>query len=354
MQNRASHWETLYGQTPILDAPRIFAGISQSAFMTDYLSAVLERTPRGERSLETGIGSGHGSIWLSLRGVLAEGIDNASGIVERAIQVNSLLGGAARFRGGNIFDLYSPGAPRYATIHHQGLLEHFTLPEVRAILAQQVALADYVVFSVPSVHYPFGGGEFGDERLLPLEVWEEAVAPFEVEQLCYYGDPQNGAREHVLGVLRGQPATNDLVAIMTAYRNSLPRGVTAVVLAMDEETNIGDCLRTLQWCDQAVCVVMDSHDKTEEIARSLGAHIIRHPVVKPFDRARNPGIFAAEYSHIIVVDADERIPTRLAESLRQIVEDGRDDFAAMRIPFRHHFAGHWMQCLYPGFIRSNT
>ena len=182
-------WDQMYRQTPLAEVPRHFAGMQNSPFLLEYLTKVLTLCPPGARSCETGIGSGYGAIWLSLRGVAAEGIDYAPGIVERGRQINNILNGNASFRVGDLFDLYQEDGGRpYQVIHHQGVLEHFTVPQIRAALAQQVASAQWVVFSVPSVYYPFEP-EFGDERLLPLEEWERILSPFAVEELRYYGDP---------------------------------------------------------------------------------------------------------------------------------------------------------------------
>ena len=124
--------------------------------------------PQVGRTLETGIGSGYGAIWLSERGIQAEGIDYSETIVERTKQINKLLQGTAQFRFGDIFDFYWADSSHYDVIHHQGVLEHFTVPQIRAALSQQVVRANHVVFSVPSVNYPFDP-EFGDERLMTVE-----------------------------------------------------------------------------------------------------------------------------------------------------------------------------------------
>lgn len=157
--------------------------MANSAFMMTYLTTILRLCPDGGRTLETGVGSGHGALWLSLRGVRAEGLDYSPGIVERARQVNNLLGGSAQFRRGDLFELYDENADRCAVIHHQGMLEHFTVPQIHAALAQQVGLANWVVFSVPSVYYPFYP-EFGDERLMSIEEWQRVLAPFDVEDFA--------------------------------------------------------------------------------------------------------------------------------------------------------------------------
>ncbi|HEV2473183.1 MAG TPA: class I SAM-dependent methyltransferase, partial [Chthonomonadales bacterium] len=188
-----SRWEEIYNRIPLQDVPRHYAGISQSPFLMEYLTTVLRLCPKGDRTLETGIGSGYGAVWLSRRGCVSEGIDSSPRIVERARQVNNWLAGRAEFRVGDLFDLRNRGRERYRVIHHQGVLEHFTAPQIRAALAQQALLADRVVFSVPGAHYPFEP-EYGDERLLPVEVWRWILEPFDVQELRYYGDPQLGGK----------------------------------------------------------------------------------------------------------------------------------------------------------------
>ena len=217
----ANRWNQVYNQTPLIHVPYHFANMANSAFMMTYLTTIHRLCPSGGRTLETGVGSGHGAIWLSLRGIRAEGLDYSPGIVERARAVNNLLGGSAQFRLGDLFELNCDDAQRFDVIHHQGVLEHFTVPQIHAALAQQVALANWVVFSVPSVYYPFDP-EFGDERLMPIEEWARILAPFAVEELRYYGDVQNGENEHVLCVLRGEPTSK---AHLPAKRRPLPETV---------------------------------------------------------------------------------------------------------------------------------
>ena len=91
------YWARLYNRTPLRDVPLHWANMRRSPFLMDYLATVLRCCPDGGRTLETGVGSGFGAIWLSLRGIFAEGIDYAPGIVERAMQVNNILHGGATF-----------------------------------------------------------------------------------------------------------------------------------------------------------------------------------------------------------------------------------------------------------------
>jgi glycosyltransferase involved in cell wall biosynthesis len=343
----------MYNQTPLCDVPRHFASLSHAPFLMQYLATVLRHCPSGGRTLETGIGSGYGAIWLSLRGIAAEGIDYAPGIVERARQINNILSGRARFETGDLFSLYAPAfdAPRarYNVIHHQGVLEHFTVPQIRAALAQQVASADWVVFSVPSVYYPFEP-EFGDERLLPLEEWVDILQPFQVSELKYYGDSRLGEQEHLLCVLRGQEVDDKLRSLMAVPSEPYAQGISAIVHTRDEERHIEACLQTLQgWTDEIIVCDMESRDNTVEIARRYTDKIIVHPHIANFDRARNVSAMRAQYQWVFYLDADERVPEALGSALRHLTETKGDEFEGLLLPFRHHFAGRWMHSLYPGY-----
>src|SRR5579884_1545385 len=109
MAARADRWTALYSEAPLCEVPYHFANTRNSPFTLDYFDTVLRHCPPGARTLETGVGSGFGAIWLSLRGCKAEGIDYSAAIVERARQVNGILGGSARFRCGDLFQLYEEG-----------------------------------------------------------------------------------------------------------------------------------------------------------------------------------------------------------------------------------------------------
>ncbi len=250
-----------------------------------------------------------------------------------------------------MFNLYAEDSPRYEVIHHHGALAHHHSPQVRALLAQQVAMANSVIFSVPSAYYP-NGGETGDERLLTTEVWREILSPFQIEELCYYGTPQNDNREYILCILRGQPVTQELLSLMKVPDEPYKRGITAIVLARNEERHIRACLESLAFCDERLVIDMQSEDSTAELAAGAGARVLSHPVIQPFDRARNLGISVALYSRILILDSDERAPPLLAADLRSIAENDTPETAEAMLPFRHHFSGHWMRCLYPGYTSA--
>jgi glycosyltransferase involved in cell wall biosynthesis len=113
---------------------------------------------------------------------------------------------------------------------------------------------------------------------------------------------------------------------------------SAIILTQNEEAQIRDCLTHLGWCEERILVDMHSHDKTRERAEGLATKILLQEAVPYFDAARNRGIEAATGDWILVVDADEVVPTNLAKSLS---EQARNvgDAAGIWIPLMHYCFG---------------
>jgi glycosyltransferase involved in cell wall biosynthesis len=198
-----SRWAEIYRRVNLSQIPGHFQTFTNMPFLARYLETVRSCCSPGASVLETGVGFGYGAIWLSFRGALATGIDYSQEIVDRANRINQCLNGSAFFYFGDMFRLKEYVRSEYDVIFHQGVLEHFSDDEIRDILSQQIEIGRQVVFSVPSVYYPFEK-EFGNERNLSLEEWEAILKDFSIEKLSYYGDPNLSGREHIMGIIRGR------------------------------------------------------------------------------------------------------------------------------------------------------
>jgi len=93
--------------------------------------------------------------------------------------------------------------------------------------------------------------------------------------------------------------------------------LSAVVTTFNEEHNIGECLASLEWCEEIVVVDSYSTDHTPEIARA-------HPKVRFFQRpyygsasAKNWAIDQTRFDWILILDADERCTPRLQEEMER-------------------------------------
>jgi len=96
--------------------------------------------------------------------------------------------------------------------------------------------------------------------------------------------------------------------------------VSAVITTFNEEHNIGDCLASLEWCDEIVVLDSYSTDRTPEVARA-------HPKVRFFQRpyygsasAKNWATDQTRFDWILIFDADERCTPQLqAEMERELL-----------------------------------
>jgi glycosyltransferase involved in cell wall biosynthesis len=126
--------------------------------------------------------------------------------------------------------------------------------------------------------------------------------------------------------------------------------VSALVLTLNEEINLPNCLESLSWCDDIVVLDSYSTDRTEEVARSAGARFIQ----RKFDNYathRNFGLNEIEYKHlwVLMLDADEVIPPELREEIQNIIKIADDETCLYLVRRKDFFMGSWIRrsCGYP-------
>lgn len=117
--------------------------------------------------------------------------------------------------------------------------------------------------------------------------------------------------------------------------------ISAVINTINEEKNIVDCLKSLDWVDEIVVVDMDSDDKTKELCYKYTKNVFNHKRTGYVEPARNFAIKQAKGDWILIVDADERIPKQLAARLYEIASDGNVNF--VRIPRKNLIFNEWLQ-----------
>ncbi|MBN2303306.1 MAG: glycosyltransferase family 2 protein [Anaerolineae bacterium] len=98
--------------------------------------------------------------------------------------------------------------------------------------------------------------------------------------------------------------------------------LAAMIIALNEETHIRDCIASVQWTDRVV-VILDprSQDRTRELAETAGADIIENPF-QNFAQQRNDALDAVEAEWILFVDADERSSPAQAAEIRTLIAKG--------------------------------
>jgi len=120
--------------------------------------------------------------------------------------------------------------------------------------------------------------------------------------------------------------------------------VSVLILTLNEEANLGECLDSCSWSDDIV--VFDSHstDRTREIALAKGARFLE----RRFDNyaaQRNAALSTVAYTHpwVLMVDADERVPADLAVEISAAVRDVGAEVVMFRMRRKDFFLGKWLK-----------
>jgi glycosyltransferase involved in cell wall biosynthesis len=100
--------------------------------------------------------------------------------------------------------------------------------------------------------------------------------------------------------------------------------LSALVVARNEEAQLGACLERLRFADEIVVVLDRSTDRSAEIARNVGARVLEGAWELEGPR-RNAGLDACRCDWIVEIDADERVPPALAGAIRAAIGTGAHD-----------------------------
>jgi len=103
----------------------------------------------------------------------------------------------------------------------------------------------------------------------------------------------------------------------------LPFGISACLIARDEQALIGRCLESLVELDQVVVADTGSNDKTAAVAAGMGAEVVRLGRHEPFHfgEARQAALDRAGFLWILSIDVDEILLPGGAARLRQLAAD---------------------------------
>ncbi len=128
--------------------------------------------------------------------------------------------------------------------------------------------------------------------------------------------------------------------------------VSILLLTLNEEDNLPECLRSVRWSDDVV--VLDSHssDGTVKIAEEFGARVVQ----RRFDNWSAHQNWALEhiaFKHpwVFYLDADERMTEELKDELHNIAIDSKRLPVAYYCGRRNMLMGRWIRhAMPPGMV----
>lgn len=129
--------------------------------------------------------------------------------------------------------------------------------------------------------------------------------------------------------------------------------VSVVVLARNEERNLGRCLPALAFADEVVVVDDLSADSTADVAARNGACVVQHKMVSFADQ-RNWAMESAGLRHewVLHLDADEVVTPELAAELAERLKAVAPGTAGFQLARKTMLGERWLRfsATYPVYV----
>jgi len=159
-----------------------------------YLSTLTRLLNPGDKILEAGCGLGIDGVYLSHLKYKVKAVDNNEKVLKLAKHHNNYFHGSVEFDLQDIFNLNFK-EKEFKVSFSQGVLEHFNPIKIKKALKEQLRVADYVLFSVPSINMIKISGHsksFGDENYWLLYEWLKIIKDFNLVDYNGYGFNRTG------------------------------------------------------------------------------------------------------------------------------------------------------------------
>ena len=136
--------------------------------------------------------------------------------------------------------------------------------------------------------------------------------------------------------------------------------LSAVISVHNEESQLAECLKTLEFADEIVVLLDKCTDDSEVVARKFTNRIV--PGAWPKEGARrNAGIEACTGDWVFEIDADERVTEGLSREIRHVVETSSADWHEVPVDnyigerlVRWGWGASFGKAAYPGLFRRGV
>lgn len=119
--------------------------------------------------------------------------------------------------------------------------------------------------------------------------------------------------------------------------------ISVLILTLNEEVNIANCIASLPWRSDLWVLDSGSSDRTTAIAAGMGAQIAERRFTD-YAEQRNFGLGLPTGEWIVMLDADERMTPELADEIESHVASVGDLSTAMfRVRRKDMFMGRWLR-----------
>ena len=116
--------------------------------------------------------------------------------------------------------------------------------------------------------------------------------------------------------------------------------LSVVIITLNEEPKIKDCLESVAWADEIIVVDSFSKDNTVEIAGNYTDKIYQREFAG-FGEQKNFALSKASGDWILSIDADERVTFELQEEIKRTLANPRA--CGYYMPRKSYFSNKWIK-----------
>jgi (heptosyl)LPS beta-1,4-glucosyltransferase len=116
---------------------------------------------------------------------------------------------------------------------------------------------------------------------------------------------------------------NSQASLEIGESNKVPLSV--VILTHNEEDFIERCITPMLWANEILVLDSGSTDRTQEIARSLGARVCEQKWMGGYCFQRHKAISMTKHNWVFILDADEIVTPELVASIQLVLNQPIDD-----------------------------
>lgn len=113
--------------------------------------------------------------------------------------------------------------------------------------------------------------------------------------------------------------------------------LSVIILAKNAENLLVDCIESVNFADEIIVIDDNSKDRTVDIAKRLGAKVIKNTATS-FAEKRNVGLHAAKGEWVFYIDTDERVSKELVSSIKATITTDQSA-AAYKVQRQNFYLG---------------
>lgn len=127
-----------------------------------------------------------------------------------------------------------------------------------------------------------------------------------------------------------------------AFNTLMIENLSLVIIAMNAEASIEQCLKSASWIRHKIVVDSGSTDRTVEIARQCGATVI-HQDWLGFGPQKQFAVMQAPTDWVLCLDTDEFLTEELSQSIRDLFSSDKPRADAYKVARRNKFLGRYLR-----------